>query len=199
MFYITTRVAPCVRYVLIRNAQCEKHMKQQEGDMEGSPGSDSVLTPQGDQMAKALGSLIEYLEKRPYCVPDGTEPDRKYNIVIDGRSQQHYDTSRYLRRRNKNVSVIYTNNVGKQLNFFKRDHLIDFIDVVIVFTDAKTITDFCKARISDLIHLGPALGSTTIFDVVPDNGIYVHEFGSLGALQYGGFDTSKLFWWNNAQ
>ena len=195
MSYITTKVSPCVRYVLVRNVQCKKHLKQQKGDMEGKPGSNSNLTEEGDKMAQALENLIDYLEKRPYCVPDDKVLPRSYSIVVDGKSKQHYDTSRYLRQKHRDIYTIYTTNIKEHI---KRDLInADHINICIVFTDATTIREICQVNISEKLHLGAALGSCSIFDIVPDNRIFVHEFGSLAALQYGGYDTSKLFWWNN--
>jgi len=48
------------------------------------------------------------------------------------------------------------------------------------------------------IKVGVGLCSTTVFDIFEDESMFLHEISSLGALQYGGYDTTKNFWWNNA-
>lgn len=195
---MSTKVLPCVRYVLVRNVQFEKSQKH-PGDISAlSEPTTSVLTEEGVKMAEALGSLIDYLDARPYCVSDDKVLKQNYTIIVDGKAEQHFDTSKPLREKHRGINTIYTNDVNdhfRQFEFVSPDH----INICILFTDAATIQEICQGYVSEKLYLGSALGSTTIFDMFPDNRIFVHEFGGLGALQYGGYDTSKIYWGNNGR
>ncbi len=204
MSYITTRVAPCLRFVLVRNAQCKKHIPQQGGDFTeaDTAGTPSILTDNGEEMAKSLSDLINYLDQRPFCVPDDKVPPSVYNVIIDSKAPQHAATAQYISLSKDNIKIISIDDIYKFVthpNILKK--FTDQINYCIVFTDGGTINKIIK----DYFHLsncmtGPALGSCTTFDIgfYTTEGPFLHEFGSLAALQYGGYDTSKLFWWNNS-
>ena len=46
-----------------------RNLKQQEGDMEGKPGSNSNLTEEGDKMARAFGEFNRLLGKTSLLCP----------------------------------------------------------------------------------------------------------------------------------
>jgi len=109
----TTTTKPCVRFVLVRNAQCRKHLTQQDGDFDLSdPGSPDVLTGEGDKMALSLSCLVEYLEARPYSGDSQHTPNRNYNLLIDKSGIQHYETAKYMKQENPNIKTHYIDNIN---------------------------------------------------------------------------------------
>ena len=201
MSKLQTKVAPCVRFVFVRNAQCKKHIPQQTGEFTDCPsGKASVLTPQGEQMAKAFTDIIGYLDRKPFCSQN--VPDRHYHFIIDQRAPQHGETADHVILDREGIDFIFSSDVLSDATNLEHIHVNpDGIDVYIVFTDSGTIRDILD-HYTEISNIGPALGSTTIFDYIPSEPIetrtFIHTVGSLEALQWGGFDTSKLFWWNNA-
>ena len=201
MSRLQTTVKPCIRFVLVRNAQCQKHLSQQKGDFSNAlTNGVSILTDQGKKMAESLGNIISYLNKKPFCTPN--VPDKYYHVVIDDRAPQHNDTAGHINATDNGVNVIVSSNVYNDmtnLNYIHK-HPND-MDIYIVFTDGNTIRDLLETYVG-IKNVGPALGSTTIFDYIPsesyENQVFTHSVGSLEALHWGGFDTTKIFWWNNA-
>lgn len=192
-----TTVKPCVRFVLVRNAQCKKHLDQQKGDFsDAASNKPSILTDQGEEMALALGGIMEYLDARPFCVPDSDIPTKHYHLVIDSTAPQHDATAGQMRI-TQNLTIKSSSNIVEKLTSNDLHVHPEGIDVYIVFTNAATISTVLREYLG-LENVGVALGSTTIFDVVPYHDDFIHTIGSLEVLQYGGFDTTKLFWWNNA-
>ena len=198
MSRLQTTVKPCVRFVLVRNAQCQKHLSQQKGDFSNAlTNKVSVLTDQGKKMAKSLGNIISYLNEKPFCTPN--VPYKYYHVVIDDRAPQHNDTASYITTNN---DVIVSSNVYDDMTNLDYIHKHpNDMDIYIVFTNAGTIRDLLENYVG-IKNVGPALGSTTIFDYIPseskENQVFTHSVGSLEALQWGGFDVTKIFWWNNA-
>ena len=189
---ITTKASPCIRYVLIRNVDCKKYTRDPATYVLRKPDVSSILTSRGDEMAKALACLIDYMESRKYCVK--TDPKRKYTIVVDNKTTEHAESAKYLIEKHPDVPVIYTDDVTAVDRVDK-----DCINTFIVFTGTSTIRKMFNLGENYLV--GPALGATTTYDVPFEgsaNRIFVHHFSSLAAIQHGGYDTTANYWWNNS-
>ena len=193
---ITTKVDACIRYVLIRNVDCEKYTRDPSTYTTRTHNVSSKLTARGEKMAQALSCLIDYMEARKYCLGGEDAPSRKYNIIVDNRTSEHSESAKYLIKKHNEVPVFETDNIDSvvQNNLDK-----EYVNVFIVFTGTTTIRKMFN--IGDNYLVGPALGSTTIYDVPFDSEkrrIFVHHCSSLAVIQYGGCDTTENYWWNNS-
>lgn len=114
----------------------------------------------------------------------------------------------------RNVSQVISGEnfyhvIGDDIRKQIQDQEENIITYIIAFTNAHTIQRLVNSVVDKDIIFGPALGSTTIIDVgIDDNsdlgffgtgGYFIHELGGLGALQYGGVDTTEIRMWNNSK
>lgn len=178
------------------------------------PTTDLSLTEKGKEMAWALRKIIEYLKVKLHPVQEEKEPQKKFKIYIDGTNSQHTLTAAPLCGIARNVSQVisgedFNHVIGDDIRKQIQDQEENIITYIIAFTNAHTIQRLVNRVVDKDIIFGPALGSTTIIDVgIDDNsdlgffgagGYFIHELGGLGALQYGGFDTSEIRMWNNSK
>jgi hypothetical protein len=196
------KTSPCVRLVLVRNAQCVKHQEQGKGNFQNSEyNSPSPLTEEGKSMRDCLSSIIKYYSKRGFC--DSDPPQQSFNIIVDGSAPQHLATAEKLIQDNQEILPYYVGDIKYYIlsddSYYKLFKEPDKINTYFVFTCAKVIHEvLADYGIPNYINFGVALASATTIDIFPDYTCFIHDVGSLAPLSSGGYDVSKLKWWNNS-
>lgn len=199
---ITTSTKPCVRLVLIRDAQTEKHLVQQQGEF-SKDIIETRLTEKGEEMTKALSCLESYVTGKRFCTPN--PPEQKCHYVIEHVDFEnpsiHYSTG--IKATKMNSTVLLTS--AEEILAMFTDNIqslqkADKMSVYFVFTNTVNILRIVRDLLGlpDNVYIGMGLGSTTTIDVLENGEVFLHEFGNQACLEHGGFNTSSLFWWNNS-
>ena len=189
-----THTSDCTRLVLVRGVQTEQHIPQTKGDFDRIV-EDIELSSEGERMAHSLRYLQDYLQSKRFCCP---RPETTFHMIIDREHQGSILTAEHvdcpIREEMSSTSILKM--FGPDMKGIVNN---EGIYTYLIFTSTTNIRKITRwwLDIPESVGIGPAVGSTTVLDILPDKSIFLHELGSCAALQHGGYDTSKLYWWNN--